>query len=96
MKNLPNLRFLCGSHGAAVFDAKGKIEEYIAHRLERERQILEAVQNGAKTPEEIVEKVYIGSKARNFFRSPLNPFRRILAKISRDGLSTSDFIKFKR
>ncbi|MGI8883670.1 MAG: MBL fold metallo-hydrolase [Pyrinomonadaceae bacterium] len=62
MKNLPNLRFLCGSHGSAVFDAKGKIEEYIAHRLERENQILEAFQTGAQTPAEIVERVYIGLK----------------------------------
>jgi len=58
MKNLPNLRFLCGSHGAAVFDAKGKIESYIAHRLKREKQILEAWENGAKTSREIVERVY--------------------------------------
>jgi glyoxylase-like metal-dependent hydrolase (beta-lactamase superfamily II)/8-oxo-dGTP pyrophosphatase MutT (NUDIX family) len=58
MKDLPNLRFLCGSHGAAVFDAKSKIESYIAHRLERERQILQAIENGAKTAREIVERVY--------------------------------------
>jgi len=58
MKNLPNLRFLCGSHGAAVSGAKGKIESYIAHRLEREAKILEAFEDGAKTPREIVEKVY--------------------------------------
>jgi glyoxylase-like metal-dependent hydrolase (beta-lactamase superfamily II)/8-oxo-dGTP pyrophosphatase MutT (NUDIX family) len=60
MKNLPNLRFLCGSHGAAIADAPGKIQEYIAHRLEREKQILEVVRNGARTPGEIVEKVYAG------------------------------------
>ncbi len=58
MKNLPNLRFLCGSHGSAIFDAKAKIESYIAHRLEREQKILEAMADGAKTPREIVEKVY--------------------------------------
>ena len=58
MKNLPNLRFLCGSHGAAVFDAQGKIESYIAHRLERERKILQAIESGAQTRREIVEKVY--------------------------------------
>lgn len=58
MKNLPNLRFLCGSHGAAIFDAKGKIESYIEHRLERERKILEAVKAGATTLREIVERVY--------------------------------------
>ena len=58
MKNLSGLRFLCGSHGAAVFDAKAKIESYIAHRLEREKQILEAMENGATTAREIVERVY--------------------------------------
>jgi endoribonuclease LACTB2 len=58
MKNLSNLRFLCGSHGSAIFDAKGRIEEYIAHRLEREKQVLEAFQTGAKTPESIAEIIY--------------------------------------
>ena len=59
LKNLPNLNFLCGSHGTAVFDAKDKIEEYINHRLKREKQILEVFESGAKTLPEIVEKVYI-------------------------------------
>lgn len=58
MKNLPNLNFLCGSHGSAVSDGKGKIESYISHRIEREEKILQAIRNGAKTPSEIVEKVY--------------------------------------
>jgi glyoxylase-like metal-dependent hydrolase (beta-lactamase superfamily II) len=58
MKNLPGLRFLCGSHGAAIFDARGKIESFTAHRLEREQKILAAFRAGAKTPREIVERVY--------------------------------------
>lgn len=58
MKNLPNLRHLCGSHGSAIFDARGKIEEYIAHRLMREKQVLEALETGAKSAEEIAEIVY--------------------------------------
>ncbi len=62
MKNLPNLRFLCGSHGAAIFDARGKIEEYIAHRLKREKQILKAIEENAKTAEEITQIVYQGLK----------------------------------
>lgn len=60
MKNLPNLRYLCGSHGAAVFDARGRIEEYIAHRMEREKQVLEAIDKGAQTPAEITAIVYGG------------------------------------
>jgi endoribonuclease LACTB2 len=62
MRDLPNLRFLCGSHGAAVANAKEKIENYIAHRLEREQKILEAIKDGAQTPREIVERVYADVK----------------------------------
>jgi endoribonuclease LACTB2 len=58
MKNLPQLNFLCGSHGTAVADAGGWIETYIEHRLEREKQIAEAFESGARTPSEIVPLVY--------------------------------------
>lgn len=58
LKNLPNLRFLCGSHGSAIFGAKSKIESYIRHRLEREKKIIEAMENGAKNVAEIVKEVY--------------------------------------
>jgi len=59
MKNLPNLKNLCGSHGSAIYDAKTKIESYIAHRLERENQIKQAIESGAETPAEIARKVYV-------------------------------------
>lgn len=55
---LPNVRVLFGGHGAAVGSPRAKIEEYIAHRLEREANILRAVREGAATPREIVERVY--------------------------------------
>ncbi|MEO6590478.1 MAG: MBL fold metallo-hydrolase, partial [Pyrinomonadaceae bacterium] len=58
MKNLPNLKHLCGSHGSAVFDARAKIESYIEHRLERENQIIKAIESGAKTTTKIREIVY--------------------------------------
>jgi len=85
MKNLPNLRFLCGSHGAAVFDAKGKIEEYIAHRRTREQQVLEAFLGGAKTPAEIVKIVY---EKLNPMLFPLaeKSVSAHLAKLAQDGL----------
>jgi glyoxylase-like metal-dependent hydrolase (beta-lactamase superfamily II) len=55
---LPNVRVLFGGHGAAVASPRAKIEEYIAHRLEREANILRAVGEGAQTPPEIVARVY--------------------------------------
>jgi len=55
---LPNVRVLFGGHGAAVASPRAKIEEYIAHRLEREANILQAVRAGACVPAEIVARVY--------------------------------------
>jgi glyoxylase-like metal-dependent hydrolase (beta-lactamase superfamily II) len=58
MRSLPNLTVLLGGHGPAVAAPYQKIDEYISHRLERERNILEAVRAGATTPQEIVARVY--------------------------------------
>ena len=69
----------------AVFDAKGKIEEYILHRLEREKQILEALENGAKTPEEITETVYENLDPQ-LFPLAVKAVSAHLAKIERDKL----------
>ena len=55
---LPHLTVLFGAHGPAIGSPRAKIEEYIAHRLEREAKILAAVGAGACTPKEIVERVY--------------------------------------
>jgi glyoxylase-like metal-dependent hydrolase (beta-lactamase superfamily II)/8-oxo-dGTP pyrophosphatase MutT (NUDIX family) len=95
MKNLPNLRFLCGSHGAAVFGAKAKIEEYVAHRLEREKQILQAIKNGAKTASEIAARIYLDLDPKLFSLAAASVSAH-LAKLSDDGLLESDFIKFER
>jgi glyoxylase-like metal-dependent hydrolase (beta-lactamase superfamily II) len=56
---LPELKVIFGGHGPAIAAPRAKIEEYIAHRLERERNILHAVRAGARTPEEIVARVYV-------------------------------------
>ena len=58
LRDLPKLSVLFGAHGPPVGGGRRKIEEYIRHRLERERNILAAVRAGATTPVEIVQKVY--------------------------------------
>jgi endoribonuclease LACTB2 len=55
---LPDIKVLFGGHGPAVGNAAAKIDEYIAHRLAREADILRAVAAGAHTPAEIVAQVY--------------------------------------
>ena len=58
MRSLPNLSVLFGGHGPAVATPYQKMDEYIAHRLERERNILEAVRSGITDPKDIVAHVY--------------------------------------
>lgn len=58
MRALPNLSVLFCGHGPPVANPYEKIDGYIAHRLERERMILDAVRNGAATPKDIVARVY--------------------------------------
>lgn len=47
------------AHGPTRDDAVKLIDEYIAHRLERERQVLDALASGAKTPGEIRKHIYV-------------------------------------
>jgi endoribonuclease LACTB2 len=55
---LPRVRVVYGGHGPAVANPAAKIGEYIAHRLEREANILRAVREGARDAREIVARVY--------------------------------------
>jgi endoribonuclease LACTB2 len=55
---LPRLVALFGGHGPAVGSPAAKIEEYIEHRLKRERDVLAAVRAGASTPAEVVAHAY--------------------------------------
>lgn len=45
-------------HGPVVEDPGGVVAGYLAHRLEREAQIVDAVRSGAATVAEVVQRVY--------------------------------------
>ncbi|MDX1450397.1 MAG: MBL fold metallo-hydrolase, partial [Acidimicrobiia bacterium] len=45
-------------HGPEIEDPAGVIDWYIAHRLQREKEIFEAVGSGATTVDQIVDRVY--------------------------------------
>lgn len=53
-----DLKRILPGHGPVIDRPRQKIEEYIAHRFDRERQILAAVEAGAMTPLEVVDEVY--------------------------------------
>lgn len=56
---LPRLTALMPGHGPVLANARERIEEYIAHRYQREAMILQAMHDGAKTIPEIVKTVYV-------------------------------------
>jgi hypothetical protein len=55
---LPKLTALMPGHGPILADARGKIEEYIAHRFDREAQIINAIKDGASTIPAIFKTIY--------------------------------------
>jgi glyoxylase-like metal-dependent hydrolase (beta-lactamase superfamily II) len=56
-------RTIYPGHGPVVLDAMAKLEEYLAHREARERQVLEGLAEGPRTPEELVPAIYTGYPA---------------------------------
>ncbi|MBV0901502.1 MBL fold metallo-hydrolase [Haloarcula salina] len=49
---------LLPSHGPAIEDPRATCERLIAHRLDRERRVREAIRSGARSLDEIVEAAY--------------------------------------
>jgi glyoxylase-like metal-dependent hydrolase (beta-lactamase superfamily II) len=53
-----DLEVLCPGHGPFVWDPAAKLDEYIAHRLDRERRLLEALDSGLRTEEELLDAAW--------------------------------------
>lgn len=51
-------RTIYPGHGPVVFDAQTTLEEYVSHREERERQVLDAMTDGPRTIPDIVAPIY--------------------------------------
>jgi glyoxylase-like metal-dependent hydrolase (beta-lactamase superfamily II)/8-oxo-dGTP pyrophosphatase MutT (NUDIX family) len=82
---LPRLVALFGGHGPAVGSPRAKIDEYVEHRLKRERDVLAAVRAGAGTPAEVVARAYTDVHPRMLALAE----RAVLAhleKLEEDGL----------
>ena len=55
-----DLEALCPGHGPVVWDPAAKLDEYIAHRLDRERRLLEALDAGLRTEDELLGRGVAG------------------------------------
>jgi glyoxylase-like metal-dependent hydrolase (beta-lactamase superfamily II) len=52
------LAVLCPGHGPPVFDPDAKLDEYISHRLDRERRLIAALDEGHRSVEELLDNVW--------------------------------------
>jgi glyoxylase-like metal-dependent hydrolase (beta-lactamase superfamily II) len=77
------------AHGPDRDDAVALLDEYLAHRLERERQILDAVAAGAKTTAEIRARVYPALDPRLRSAAEIQ-IRAHLAKLVAEGVRIED------
>jgi glyoxylase-like metal-dependent hydrolase (beta-lactamase superfamily II) len=56
----PALRAIAPGHGHLIEDPAAVLADYVDHRLDRERQVVDALAAGASTPGEIVDRIYVG------------------------------------
>jgi glyoxylase-like metal-dependent hydrolase (beta-lactamase superfamily II) len=79
-----DLAVLCPGHGPPVHNPRAKLEAYVAHRLERERRLVDALSVGLRTEQELLDDVWADAPA------PLRPaaaatLRAHLDKLSDEG-----------
>jgi glyoxylase-like metal-dependent hydrolase (beta-lactamase superfamily II) len=49
---------LCPGHGPPVWDARGKLEQYVSHRIDRESRLIVALEEGLRTVPELLDAVW--------------------------------------
>jgi glyoxylase-like metal-dependent hydrolase (beta-lactamase superfamily II) len=57
LRQLP-LRVICPGHGPPVWHPLDKLDEYVAHRRERERKLLDALEDGLREEDELLDAVW--------------------------------------
>lgn len=54
---------LCPGHGPVVLDPQAKLSEYLDHRLEREQRLLTALDDGLRTPDDLLDSAWSDAPA---------------------------------
>ena len=53
-----DLAVLCPGHGPPVWDAAARLSEYIAHRRDRERRLVDALAAGGRSVDELLDAAW--------------------------------------
>lgn len=84
-----DLDVLCPGHGPYVWDPAAKLDEYIEHRLERERLLLEALDAGARSEDAMLDHAWADVPAELRFAAAFT-LRAHLEKLREEGRLPSD------
>ena len=52
------LELIAPGHGPLITDPAAKLDQYVAHRVERERQVLAALAEGLRDRDELLDRVW--------------------------------------
>lgn len=58
-----DLELLCTGHGPPVTDPRALLDRYLAHRADRERRLLAALDDGLRTVEELLDRAWADAPA---------------------------------
>ena len=83
LRALP-LELLCPGHGPPVDDPAAKLDEYLAHRLDRERRLLDALARGLRSEGELLDDVWDDAPTALRFAAGVT-LRAHLEKLSDEG-----------
>jgi len=72
------------AHGPKIDGGTAKVEEYLAHRMERERQVLAALEAGDREVPAMVQRIYVGYP-ENLHAAAGQSVTSHLQKLERDG-----------
>jgi glyoxylase-like metal-dependent hydrolase (beta-lactamase superfamily II) len=82
------LALICPGHGPPVWDPAAKLDGYIGHRLDRERRLLEALERGLRTEDELIDAVWSDAPAA-LRPAALLTLRAHLEKLDAEGRNRS-------
>jgi len=87
-----DVRRIYPAHGPVIENAPAKIQEYIDHRLLRERQVLEALGDGLLTIPAMVERIY-AQVPKALHATAAMSVESHLKKLRRDGRARETVVK---
>jgi glyoxylase-like metal-dependent hydrolase (beta-lactamase superfamily II) len=83
-----DLEVICPGHGPFVWDPAAKLDEYLEHRLERERKLIAALEAGAESRDELLRLAWddVDFERSSYLRkAAVATLRAHLEKLSEEG-----------